>query len=348
MINNMDKKRADRYIVRLLSDEYSQADVDEIRSWQSAHPDHHSELEAAAECWADVEGLSSDPDIIALGQRRYFATPSGKFWPRIAVAASLLLAVLVGYLTILNPWNSQSDGALHSSIQRYVTRIGEQKTISLPDGSKLTLNTGSQVLVDYSNQYRRVIFDQGEVFFDVAKNIDKPFIVEIDDQSVTVLGTQFNIRKLPEQQLIVAVVEGLVGVHAKSEVVSQAAQDFSAMEGNLTVDRANQYRLSAGWVAQFDAREETITAFSTDQIERYASWRSGNIRFNKEPLSQIVKEINRYSGKKILIEDASVMAMKVNAVFNVNRLDVALTGLEASLPINIARYSDRYVITAKN
>lgn len=96
------------------------------------------------------------------------------------------------------------------------TSIGQRKTVNMKDGSRLVLNAGSTVCIpeDFSHE-RRIRIEDGEVFFDVKQNTEKPFIVESGPLTTTVLGTSFNVSAYKDvQRLHVGVVSGKVSVNA--------------------------------------------------------------------------------------------------------------------------------------
>lgn len=340
--------KASKYVARIMSGPVCENDEQKMACWQQSGRRNRLEMERAFGRWSRIEGLSNDPEIMALGQKQPGNVLYGHFgWSRsrVAVAAVVILALFAGYMG----FEKYTDASVDNNVLRYVTRVGEQKTIRLPDGSVVAMNTGSQVMVDFDANHRRVILDRGEAYFKVEKDSVRPFTAEVGDQAITVLGTEFNVRKDADKQVIVAVTEGLVGLHEKSEIVFSDAPKISEINNQeRLLEIGGQYQLESGWIAKINQRSRLISASTLENVERVASWRSGSIRFDAVPLSDVVKELNRYSGKKILIEDALAMDIKVNAIVDINRLDVVLSGLEMSLPIEVKRYVDRYVVSLKD
>lgn len=340
--------KASKYVVRIMSGPVCENDEQKMACWQQSGRRNRLEMERAFDRWSKVEELSNDPEIMALGREQPANIRGGhfgRFISQVAMAAGIILALLVGYMGLEKYTEVPAD----NNVLRYVTRVGEQKTIHLSDGSVITMNTGSQIMVDFDANHRRVILDRGEAYFKVEKDSVRPFTAEVGDQAITVLGTEFNVRKDADKQVIVAVTEGLVGLHEKSEIVFSDAPKISEInnqEGLLEI--GGQYQLESGWIAKINQRSRLVSASTLENVERVASWRNGSIRFDAVPLIDVVKELNRYSGKKILIEDASAMDIKVNAIVDINRLDVVLSGLEMSLPIEVKRYVDRYVVSLKD
>lgn len=342
-------RRATRDIVRLFEYEMSAGDQQRMAASCSDDADYQDSFVSTLRAIADMDELANDPDIIGVvqegeraGQLVHNDSNSQLSWPRWAMAATILAAVIA---SVYVPYQSGSEDGV---ALRHVTRIGEQKTVDLPDGSTIILNTGTRVLVEQSSDIRRVILERGEVYFDVAKDAQRPFTVELGSRSVSVLGTQFNLYKSPDK-FVLAVVEGAVSIHHHEEPLSAQAPLLSVPDGERVEYRdAAQRRVEAGTVVEYHVSQQKLAAFQPENIGRYQSWRTGLIHFDREPLYKVVQELNRYSGKKILIEDASIMNMEVYAGIKVDRLDMAMVLLEESLPVKVIKYFDRTVIVRED
>ena len=110
---------------------------------------------------------------------------------------------------------------------------------------------------------------------------------------------------------------------------------------------AGQYRLAEGWVVEVAAGRDELVAYRPENMQNLALWRTGSLDFDSVPLVDVVRELNRYSGKKILIEDASIIDLKVLGVIQVDQIGLALQGLERALPIKVTHHFDQIVLTGK-
>lgn len=314
----------------------------QLIDWKKADSQQAEELDHAIDLWTGMESLAEDPEIQAWQKTALECQHKRPAFYRIGytVAAAILLGMIVS-LWQLQPVNNTQEV---SDIVRYSTAPGEQKTVQLPDGSIVILNTGSSMLVDLSADRRRAVLDYGEVWFDVAQDANRPFVVELDSLALTVLGTQFNVRKV-HSQLCVALVEGEVACHPKAEIASTTTINSSSSDPS----RGTQYRLVAGDLLTIEnTLKPKVEISHAENISHYASWRLGKVHFENQYLYQVVQEINRYTNRKVFIDDATVMNLNVTAVLRLNELDDVLTGLEQSLPITVKRYPDSIVITGKN
>lgn len=327
--------------LRLWSDQLSEAEAAAIRNRVRNDPEYGEKLEDLLELLASMEGLANEREIreIVLDFRRLVRERRAKRRTALGIAAALLVAI-GAVLAYLAPWSGPDD----SQLQKYFTRVGEQQAIELDDGSVVTLNTGGQIVVDFSGPVRRVLLERGEAYFEVAEQPGRPFSVDLGVRSVTAIGTAFNIRKHPEHYQV-AVIEGAVSLHELAEASLAAPPLVSADGEAVVVPARSQHRVEEGWVAEFDVGRNEIRAFRPESMERYEGWRSGMLSFYREPLYQVVQELNRYSRRKILIEDSAVMDLTVYTALSVHEIDSALDGLEKLLPIEVRRHYDRIVIT---
>ena len=322
-------------LLHLLSDELSEAEAAAISSRVRRDPKYREELDRSLETLAAMEELADDTEITAISDEFRLLLNGHRFRRSAAfgMAAGVLVA-LGAALIYFSPWSGSDD----SHRTKYFTQVGEQKTIELDDGSIATLNTGSELVVDYSESVRQLLLQRGEAFFEVVDDPQRPFTVDLGLRSVTAIGTAFNVRK-EEKRYEVAVLEGTIALH-------EATEDWSETSPAVSIKGLGPRRVEAGWVAEFDVRRGELTAFQPESIDRYRDWRSGMLGFYHEPLSQVVRELNRYSRRKILIEDASVKDLHVYTAVSVQDIEAALDGLDRALPIEVTKHYDRIVITA--
>lgn len=169
--------------------------------------------------------------------------------------------------------------------ESYSTRIGETKEIVLSDGSMVTLNTDSKILVHYSKTRRQIQLLQGEALFDVAKNKKRPFVVIAGDTQVRAVGTSFTVKLLPQQPVQVLVREGVVEI--KRPQVPEAAP----------------VRLAANTLAVAPPQAPISTEpVPRIQVARDLAWREGRIAFDNETLANAAREFGRYSDVQIRVD----------------------------------------------
>ena len=328
-------------LLRLWSDELSEAEAAAIRTRVRNDPKYREDFHGLLAILASMEALAGDraiqvivPDIRQLIQKRRSRVSAG-----LGMAAGMLVTIGAA-LTFLAPWGEPD----YSHLETHHTRIGEQRTIQLDDGSVVTLNTAGRLAVDYNDWTRRVGLERGEVYFEVAEDAERPFTVDLGARSVTAVGTAFNIRKTPDRYQL-AVIEGTVTFHHAADQLASSQPPVSVDGRPVVISSPGQRSVEKGWVAEYQLSRDRLTAFRPESMEPYHQWRSGTLSFRAERLYRVVQELNRYSAKKILIEDASVMDLSVYATAGIDEIDVVLDGLEKLLPIKVTRHHDRTVIT---
>lgn len=341
------ERQAAADVAKMFSGNLSESDVRNIikaRAQSAEYEEHFMDILQADDC---VEALSNDAVLMSLAgsespSSRRWLNGSGIWSSKLAIAASLALAVIVGFWA-----HSQlQPGTAQDGILRYVTKIGEQKSVTLEDGSVITLNTGSQILVDMQDDNRLVTLDRGEVYFDVVSDPHRPFSVDLDGRVVTVLGTEFNIAKTVEG-FTLAVTEGMVSLHGENEIASRVASKASADHGErVTLGSSDQWRFEAGMVAEFDVQMQELTAYKAADIDHFSSWTSGILRFENALFSEVVLNLNRYSVKKILVHDTDLLNMRVSASIKADDIGGGLSALEHALPIKVIHQFDQILIVS--
>jgi transmembrane sensor len=237
----------------------------------------------------------------------------------MALAASVLLATLFAAAWYLLP---HGPG--------YHTDVGGLEAVPISDGSRVTLNTDSQIRVAVTATERRVNLEQGEAFFEVAKDPARPFIVAAGNQRVIAVGTQFSVRR-DETGIRVVVIEGRVRVEP----------------GSNTATRIPSAEVDAGSVARSGGDGVLIQKKPLPEVEAYLSWRSGFLVFHETPLADAVAEFNRYNGQKIVLEDPQLAAMHIDGNFRSTNVDAFVRLLEGGFPVTIERNGDQILVRAK-
>jgi transmembrane sensor len=252
-----------------------------LEAWLAADTRHYGALAQASALLVPAQKPASMRIVEPVGPPRRSLLLGGGIAAGLAVAAGAAT-----YLTRI--WD---EG-------RYRTRIGEMRVIPLNDGSVVTLNTNSEIVVRYSQLQRNIELVQGEALFDVAKNKQRPFIVQTGTTQVRAVGTSFSVKALPDQPVQVLVREGIVEV--KRRDVPVAPTVMVAMNGRA--------------IAPIDA-PIVANPVETAEVGRELAWRVGRIAFHGEPLGEAAAEFSRYSAVRIQIDDPQVANEKVIGLF---------------------------------
>lgn len=261
------------------------------------------------------------------------------FWPCAGLAAALC-AVL-----IWPAWQMFAPPVMTTQLH---TGRGESQQITLPDGTGLTLDAETQLQVAYYPQRREITLSKGQVYFQVKHLDDKPFVVLSGPSRVTVLGTQFSVRYIPQSMsgdgVDVAVSSGAVRVGPRAWLENlrwraMARLDLSAHDRHLMVLRATQRVVS-------DA-SGNLTRQAPVAVDAIADWRQSRINFNNTPLNLALAEFSRYGDVPYQPASARIAAMRISGSFNAYRPDSFARALPKVLPVKIAIQADETQILAR-
>ena len=163
----------------------SNADTEELRAWMQADSRNEAELLAMAEMWDKMDVLASLSEVFPHAERASASNASRSF-RTIALAASVAIVVLAGFMVVFGPaeMNRELDASLVADVATYETAVGGISKVELSDGSSITLNTNSRVEVSF-NQHQRVIkLERGEIHIDVAHDPSRPLSVIVGERVV--------------------------------------------------------------------------------------------------------------------------------------------------------------------
>ncbi|XHS79317.1 FecR domain-containing protein [Burkholderiaceae bacterium UC74_6] len=271
----------------------------EFQTWARRSPVHRRAFERCTDVWQDAAGvtLSTYATATDLRPRRR----GGYVVSTVGLAAVLTIAAVL----ILRPWLSASA---------FETGVGEQRTVVLADGSRMSLNTATRVRVDFSRAQRNIQVLDGEALFEVAKDAQRPFVVRAADSEVVATGTEFVVRTAPETQghgtaLMVTLVEGHVFVrNTQQSGMSPPAEPMAMAPGD---------RLQVEQPVSNAAR----TAFHPVRLDRSGleaalAWKRGEVVFDDVSLADAAAEMNRYSTVPIIVaSSAARTGGRISGVF---------------------------------
>lgn len=247
-------------------------------------------------------------------------------WNPARVAASIAGLIAIGAAVLAFQMDRLSYPSDQASLE-YFTDLGESRVITLPDNSRVTLGAGSGLRVSYDEAFRRITLTSGEAFFDVAKNKDRPLIVETEDGDVTALGTAFNVHHAPGSTTVTL-------IHGRVKVETSQGENgpVAYLRPNTQVDIQRQGGLSRVRAVDGDAT---------------VAWRNGHYRYDDTPLATIVSDLHRYYRKPILLTSSTLNDMRFTGVVNLRGGDIDqwLMGLRNLGAVNVSVRDDMVVIS---
>jgi transmembrane sensor len=256
-----------------------------LRAWIAEDDAHGAAFERATWLWEMLPSIVEESEI-AKERRDAWSWRRGA----LAAVAMCLLAMLsvVGYQVM----------APRSVI--YETGVGQQQSVLLEDGSRISLNTDSKVEVKFSRRERDVFLARGEAMFEVSKNPRRPFVVRSEHQLIRVLGTTFSVRKYEPSKLEVTLLQG------RLEVRREAKNRFSRVA--ILSPGQRLMLTSSGAVIDYP------------QLDAIISWRKGEVMFDNASLLDAAAEMNRYDNSHVIVVEPAVASLRISGVFAMHDL----------------------------
>ena len=337
MSDELDKSmgQAVAWFVRLRDEPVSAEDRFAHAEWLADDPEHARAYAVLERDWMELGGLEERArpklDLLSLAHartRRSRALAVGG----LSVAASVLVGVLVAL---------QFDST--TTTARFETLKAEQRRISLPDGSRVHLNTDSQVDVRFTAQSREVTLERGEGLFDVNYDPHRPFIVRAGMTGVIAVGTRFAVH-LDGEDVTVTVVEGRVAVMPTgSDLASGDLGGASATTGNgggesvpgrLLLEPERQARLGP------DGQVKSVEAVVADNV---TAWRTGRLVFDNAPLREVARQLSRYSPTGIRVAPG-VPNHPVTGIIQIRSARSMVDLLSEVVPVHAVRESSTLTV----
>lgn len=276
--------------IALLHSPERNADIEAgLRRWIAEHPTHAQVWEVATDLWNDAARLPRHSQASRL-------RASWSFTPlvRTVLAACVLLLVGAGF-------------GLHYFLRSSVTTaVGEQRALSLEDGTRIELNTDTRLVVKYDRQVRTIILQSGEAYFQVAHE-SRPFVVLAGDRKVIAVGTEFTVRRdeTHDDAVTVTLIEGRVAV---APAASANILPVGLAMPEVTI-------LSAG--QRLKVHSHARPAVDVPKIDTVTGWMRGQLIFDHTPLREAAAEFSRYSSGKIIVASAAAAEIPIGGIFRV-------------------------------
>lgn len=271
-----------------------------------------------------VETLPSARMPIASGKGHSHVARRFKLGASLAACAAVLLAIAIRF-----------DASSLFFTDRVNTVAGEQRTLTLEDGSVVALNTRTQLHIAFSARERGLFLESGEAIFTVAKDSRRPFVVRTATTVVRAIGTQFNVYQRPEST-VVSVIEGRV------QVMPLQKEDHRA-----SFDKSSTKALSAGEEALVVTGGRIETRAARD-VHRAIAWRQRRLDFDSDALEDIVREFNRYSPtERLRVENIAAGTRRYGGVFDADDPESFVALLEREKDLRVERRDGEIVISRR-
>lgn len=267
-----------------------------------------ADLIARAKSSPELNVISLNPDAVtgegSLQSRPGVARPSAT--TRVMLAASILVCAF------LSAW-------FYIERNSYDTGIGEQRSITMEDGSIVEINARSKVRISFSDRQRDVELLEGQALFRVAKDHKRPFVVHAGTASVRAVGTQFDVNR-KSKATTVTVLEGRVAVLSTTSGSGQSA--VSVPPASESVTPVPGILLVSG--EQMTVTPTDVRKTESPDLAAATAWTQHLLIFDGTALSEVLEEFSRHTTHRIIVDSPELAALKISGQYTSTNPDSLL------------------------
>lgn len=343
----MNNENLEQLIALYLAGEASPQQEEELFDLLHHDKDALFFFEAFSEYWngakkteaSDIQDEIHFQQIISIAEKRpapgaqgevLNIAPSRKFsFKSLLVAASIVALVIVGFVFYSNSSASESN---YPALNEVVAKKGTRTHLVLPDGSTVWLNADSRLEYagSFSDSLREVTLT-GEAFFDIKKDAQRPFVVHTSDLDIKVLGTAFNVKSYPRDEVIeTTLIHGMIEVSSTNQPGAPKVilHPHDKLVFNKTGSKDNQ-QISGKTIPA--AKPFTITTLPrqlNDTAIRETAWIYNKLIFDGETFREIAAAMERWYDVKIVFHDEKIASLPIHVQFRNETIDEALFALQ--------------------
>ena len=313
----------------------SAEEQDALFDWLAIDPKHSEFLNRQRGDWKRLDKLSAwrpehsgrpNPDLLAPKPK---PVVNRLFWGAMAAAAAFAV-VFVSY--------QQISVRVSDSASERVAESKPEIRNELDDGSTIKLKEGAEVSVEFTDTERRVRLLKGEAFFIVAKDANRPFVVEVQGVDVSAIGTAFNVR-FDAEAVEVLVAEGVVKLGSSS--------DSSASPELRIEPRLEAHERAIISLTSQDLVVPQVAVLSKGEIQRVLAWQHGTMTFASKPLAEIIEELNRLNDMQLTIVDEALASEHFSGSLQSNNVEGFVSLLEKGYDVKAALRGNLEILLSK-
>src|SRR6202789_1655517 len=291
------------WLVRLQSTEVS---LEETLAWQAwiqespANAEAFARMEELSQALREIPAPAAVPKALLERDRYDASVPIRDWkpaleerksrraqrwsWATLRVAASIAVFGLI-FTVLKTPTGANV----------FETEIGENRRLTLADGSVISLGGNTRIEVALSEKVRAIELTRGEAFFKVAKDAARPFKVRAGNATIIAVGTEFNVER-DSDRAVVSVTEGRVVVKPVDGLLPVALlQEFKPKLRSVRVSAGQQTTAGSAGIEEPTKMEDPATG-----------WQIGHLAFRLQPLRYVLEDVNRYAQKPIVLQSESM------------------------------------------
>lgn len=327
----------------------SSAESIEYELWLAADPRHAAAMQRSARAWSLLDRIPESAAAPVLAA----ATTRRSFWRRSVVVGSLAAAAAIALVAVhLTRAPVISPPTVASSLP-----AAGPRQLTLSDGTVVQLNTGGEVIEQFTAAERRVLLAHGEAHFAVTKNPARPFVVHAGNVDVRAVGTAFNVN-LQSAAVDVLVTEGVVQLQPTAALasaispgpthVSPATAPAVPAVGREPIPLLNPGQRAVVSLAPVSPTTAVVvTTASAEEIARTLAWQAPLLRLGGATLAELALEFERHSGRRVIFADPSLAQLRVGGRFRADDLEGFTNLLATTLDLDVERTSEDALVLRK-
>ena len=327
------ERQAREWLIRLDGDEpLTLAQRRALEEWFNRSTTHRDALMRLAKYWKQANALTElGPLLSSVPAQQETDSGRRKAWLWVAASAGLAAIFIVAWPVYRTPIGGN---------RTYITAVGEQTTVTLPDGSSIGVNTDTRVEVDYSPHLRSIRLSRGEALFSVTHDPARPFQVYAAGKIVRAVGTAFAVQ----------VEAGAVNVTVTNGAVDVSEADRGPPDAvgsrRLPVSPSRSLgQLKAGQTSTIRPSTQRLEVheLAAPELERRVAWHDGFLVFAGQSLGEVVGQVNRYSPVRLEIADPQLSSISIGGRFRVGDLDAVLGVLHDNFGVQSSRVDEHTI-----
>ncbi len=312
----------DLLLARYFSCDITDSEKQILDTWRSSSPENETLFKEYTKSWESITVLNEMEqfdsfDALNKINAKLDLSVKPRWWTLFQRVAAILLLPLLGYTLYISFGPDSNSG--REIVQKISSRPGMVMQLVLDDGTKVWLNSGSELeLPTHFTGKSREVKLKGEAFFEVTKDKNHPFrVITANNLNIEVLGTSFNVSSYDDDdQTEVVLVEGQV---ALSSGVDRRNKDFGS--------------IYPGQLAVYDKQKQSVAKNQVD-VEKYLGWRTGYLAFHDNSMEEVIKRLSRWFNVEIILDSDELKGYKFKATFKEESLSQVLNLLKLSSPID--------------
>ena len=336
----------------------SSSEQAQFADWKAENPEHAAEFERLDSAWRSLDRAAETPELQEIARDIGAFEARRPWWRDVRFAGPATVGLAASIVVALTVFRTAPDSSwATAATPRYKVMPSSAQRLALVDGSIIQLNGESLAEPAFSATERRIRLVRGEAHFSVAKDPQRPFVVEVGEIEVRAVGTAFNIRLTPAE-IDVVVTAGEVQVADPVQHRSLLASDDSSTNEREQTPRAIRNDETSQTVrlgpvmtagqrvvlrAEGDMPVKPILLSSLD-LSRVIAWQGTQLIFDRTPLEDAVTAFNSFNPCQVVLGDAALRVRKLGGTFRADNVDAFIRLLEAGFDITVERRSDLEIV----